>query len=242
MANHLSCFFTFIILLSLAPLGCGGGEENADPVPTTDPAEITQNAIKKQEIGAFEEAIEILNQALKVDPRFVPGHYRKGQVYEEWDKREEAVEAYQKTLAIEPEHIGARLGLGSAYAKLTKNELAIEEYKKVAKARPTDPEIPFKIALEYWYIQDIPSAAEFYKQVIDIQPDHLQAHLNLASVYERMEDWQKAIREIEIAKRLGEETGNPQAIAIAEKKLPFIQSKMNVTQPDIKRKSEPPFD
>ena len=148
----------------------------------------------------------------------------------------------QKTLAIEPDHIGARLGLGSAYAKLTKNEMAIEEYKKVAKARPTDPEIPFKIALEYWYIQDIPSAAEFYKKVIDIKPDHLQAHLNLASVYERMEDWQKAIREIEIAKRLGEETGNPQAIAIAEKKLPFIQSRMNVTQPDIKRKSEPPLD
>jgi len=35
--------------------------------------------------------------------------------------------------------------------------------------------------------------------VIALKPDRLQGCLNLASVYERMEDWQKAIREIEIA-------------------------------------------
>ena len=81
MASPRSCFFTFIIVLSLAPLGCGAGEEasqeNANSVRAADPAEMTQSAIKKQEIGAFEEAIEILNQALKVDNRLFPALYRK---------------------------------------------------------------------------------------------------------------------------------------------------------------------
>lgn len=241
MVRLRSCIFVFLLFLALFLLGCGAGEESADPIQTTNPAELTQSAIKKQEIGAYEEAIEILDRAIEFNPRLVQAHYRKGLVYEEWDKRPEAVEAYKKALAIEPENIEARLGLGSAYAKLTKNELAIEEYKKVAKARPNDPEIQFKIALEYWYLQDIPNTAEYYKQVIAIKPDHLQAHLNLASVYEHMKDWENAIKEIKIAKRLGEETGNQQAISIAEKKLPFIQGRMNLTKQDMRRKTEPPF-
>ena len=93
--------------------------------------------------------------------------------------------------------------------------------------KPNDTEIYFKIALEYWYLQDLPNTAESYEKIIAIDPDHLQAHLNLISVYERQKKWEKAIEEIEIAKRLGKESENEHAINIAEGKLPFITGRMN---------------
>lgn len=235
-----------VFCLGLILAGCQGespvNENAAVQIEKARPGELTQRAFKRQEIGAFEEAIEILDRALERDPQFVPALYRMGSVYEEWDKREEAVAAYKKVLAVDPAHREARMGLGSVYSKSALNDLAVEEYKKVAEARPDDPEIHFKVALEYWYLQHIPQAAEYYRKVIAIDPAHLQAHLNLASVYERLKEWDRALEQIEAALDLGRKTGNSQAIAIAESKRTFFKGRMNMTEKDLIRKTEPPFE
>lgn len=236
--NFQSIFLAFILILA----GCEGNvEEPVIPRGVTDPEELTQHALKKQEIGAFEEAIEILNKALEIDPKFVPAHFRKGSVYEEWDRRKEAVTAYQKALTLEPNHLEARLGLASAYGKSRKNELAILEYEKAAVLKPTDPEIQFKIALEYWYLQKFPETAKHYQKVIALDPSHLQAHLNLASVYEHMKEWDKSLKEIAISLQLGKQTGNQQAVSIAENKLLFLKGRMNLTEAEMERRTKPPF-
>jgi tetratricopeptide (TPR) repeat protein len=236
--NFQILFLAFVLILA----GCEGAvEDPAVPSGVSDPEELTQRAFQKQEIGAFEEAIEILNRALEIDPKFVPAYYRMGSVYEEWDQRKEAIAAYQQALNLEPSHIDARLGVASAYGKSFKNELAIMEYKKAAALRPTDPEIQFKIALEYWYLQKLPETAEHYRKVITLNPDHLQAHLNLASVYEHMKEWDKSLKEIAISLKLGKQTGNQQAISIAENKLLFLKGRMNLTEAEMERRTMPPF-
>ncbi len=235
----------FILVLFVILAGCeGGGNGGEDPVVppgVTDPAELTQRAFQKQEIGAYEEAVEILNRALKIDPKFIPAHYQMGSVYEEWDRRKDTIAAYQQVLKLDPRLLDARLGLASAYGKSFKNELAIMEYEKASELKPSDPEIQFKIALEYWYLQILPETAEHYRKVIALDPDHLQAHLNLASVYERMKEWDPAFREIEMAMTIAEKTGNSQAIAIAENKLKIIKGRKNFTGQDMERKTKPPF-
>jgi tetratricopeptide (TPR) repeat protein len=235
-------FHFLVLVLALVLTGCEGNTEDpVIPPEVTDPAELTQSALQKQEIGAFEEAVKILNKALEIDPKFVPAHFRMGSVYEEWDQRNKAITAYQKALDLEPNHLKARLGLASAYGKARKNELAILEYEKAATLKPTDPEIQFKIALEYWYLQKLPETAEHYRKVIALDPDHLQAHLNLASVYEHMKEWDKSLKEIAISLQLGKETGNQQAISIAENKLLFLKGRMNLTEGEMERRTKPPF-
>ena len=234
-----------ILSLCLILAGCEGGEDAGEgpvvPPGVTDPAELTQLAFQKQEIGAYGEAIEILNRALEIDPKYIPAHYRMGSVYEEWDRRKEAIAGYQQALQLDPQHLDARLGLASVYGKSFKNELAIMEFEKAAELQPADPEIQFKIALEYWYLQKLPETAEHYRKVIALNPGHLQAHLNLASVYERMKDWDKSLKEIAISLQLGKQTGNPQALAIAENKLLFLKGRMNLTEEEMERKTKPPF-
>jgi len=228
----------FVLILG----GCEGSVEEPEiSSGITDPQELTQRAFQKQEIGAFEEAIEILDKALEIDPQFVPALYRRGSVYEEWDQRKEAITAYQQALKYDPNHFDARLGLASAYGKSFKNELAILEYEKIAELKPNDPEIHFKIALEYWYLQKLPETAEHYRKVIAMNPDHLQAHLNLASVYERMKEWDNSLKEIAISRQLGKQTGNQQAVSIAENKLLFLKGRMNLTEEEMERRTKPPF-
>jgi tetratricopeptide (TPR) repeat protein len=233
-----SLFLGFALILT----GCEGNTEDpVVPSGVTDPQELTQHALQKQEIGAFKEAIEILNKAVKIDPKFVPAYYRMGSVYGEWDRRKEAINAYQQVLKIDPNHLDARVELASAYGKSKKNELAILEYKKAAALKPTDPEIHFKIALEYWYLQKLPETAEHYRKVIELKPDHLQAHLNLASVYEHMKQWDDSLKEIAISLQFGKKTGNQQAISIAENKLLFLKGRMDLTEEEMTRRTSPPF-
>jgi tetratricopeptide (TPR) repeat protein len=236
----------FFLCLFLFLFGCGGQEAKEDQTSAANRVEnsatLIKLAVSKQETGTYDEAIAILDQLLKVNSFYAPAYYQKGLIYEEWDKRKEALASYNKAIEINPTYNDARLGLASLYDKSVLNELALEQYLKVAETRNDDPEVHFKIALEYWYLQDIPKTAEHYIRVIEINPEHLQAHLNLISVHERMKNWGEALKEIAIVKQLSAKTNNQQAIGIAENKLKFIKGRMNLTKKDIKRKSEPPFD
>ncbi len=229
---------TFILLVFF--IGCGGNNDTSSQ--SQNPQELIINATEKQRIGAFEEAIEILNQALNLSPESVEAYYRMGLVYDEADNRDKAIVSFKKALQIEPKNLKTRLGLGEVYSKMTRNDLAVAEFLKAEALRPNDTELLFKIALEYWYDQKLKESAQYYQKILAINPDHVQSHLNLISVYEKLKNWDKAIEEIEISKRLGRETNNDQAIAIAERKMAFIKGRMDMSEKDYKRKTQPPFD
>ena len=207
-----------------------------------DPKVLLENSKEKQRIGAYDEAIEILNMAVKIDPKFVPAYNQMGLILFEADKKDESVEAFKNAIAIDPENLNSRLGLGKTYSMITRNDLAVEQYLKAADLKKNDPEILFKIALEYWYHQNLEKSKEYYNKVLEIDSSHIQTHLNLISVYESLEEWKKAIREIEVARHLGKEKNHPSAVSNAERKKKFILGRMNLTEEEYQRKSQPPFD
>ncbi|SVA45542.1 uncharacterized protein METZ01_LOCUS98396, partial [marine metagenome] len=207
-----------------------------------DPKVLLENSKEKQRIGAYDEAIEILNMAVKIDPKFVPAYNQMGLILFEADKKNESIEAFKNAIAIDPENLNSRLGLGKTYSMITRNDLAVEQYLKAADLKKKDPEILFKIALEYWYHQNLEKSKEYYNKVLEVDSSHIQTHLNLISVYESLEEWKKAIREIEVARQLGKEKNDPSAVSIAERKKIFILGRMNLTEEEYQRKSQPPFD
>lgn len=241
MAANIKIAFLFIFMLLAA---CDSNVEKTGEFDTLseDPKVLLDNAKERQRIGAYDEAIEILNVAVKIDPKFVSAYNQMGFIFFEADKKDESVEAFQKAIAIDPENLNARLGLGKTYSMITRNDLAVEQYLKAADLKKNDPEILFMIALEYWYHQNFEKSKEYYNKVLEIDPKHIQSHLNLISVYESLEQWKKAIREIEISRQLGKEKNDSQAISIAERKKNFIVGRMNLTEEEYQRKTQPPFD
>ena len=232
---------TFMMLMA-----CDSIIETTEDVRSTalskDPKVLLENSKEKQRIGAYDEAIEILNVAVKIDPKFVPAYNQMGLILFEADKKDESIEAFKNAIAIDPENLNSRLGLGKTYSMITRNDLAVEQYLKAADLKKNDPEILFKIALEYWYHQNLEKSKEYYNKVLEIDSSHTQAHLNLISVYESLEEWKKAIREIEISRQLGKEKKDSLVVSIAERKKNFILGRMNLTEEEYQRKSQPPFD
>jgi len=227
-------------------MACDSIIETTEDVRSTalskDPKVLLENSKEKQRIGAYDEAIEILNVAVKIDPKFVPAYNQMGLILFEADKKDESIEAFKNAIAIDPENLNSRLGLGKTYSMITRNDLAVEQYLKAADLKKNDPEILFKIALEYWYHQNLEKSKEYYNKVLEIDSSHIQTHLNLISVYESLEEWKKAIREIEVARQLGKEKNDSSVVSIAERKKKFILGRMNLTEEEYQRKSQPPFD
>ena len=236
--NIKTLFLCFFILLS----ACSNEVTTQAGALSNDPKVLLENAKEKQRIGAYDEAIEILNAAVKIDAKFVPAYNQMGLIFFESDRKDESVVVFKKAMAIDPENLQTRLGLGETYSMLTRNDLAVVQFLKAAEIKKNDPEILFKIALEYWYHQNLEKCKEYYNKVLAIEPNHVQVHLNLISVYERIKDWRHAIKEIEISKRLGEENNDSTTISIAERKKKFIIGRMNLTEEEYLKKSQPPFD
>jgi len=243
MTAKIEMVFLFTLIMLMA---CDSNiETNEDIQPTAlsnDPKVLLENSKEKQRIGAYDEALEILNMAIKIDPKFVPAYNQIGLILFEADKKNESVEAFKNAIAIDPENLNSRLGLAKTYSMITRNDLAVEQYLKAADLKKNDPKILFKIALEYWYHQNLKKSKEYYNKVLEIDSSHTQTHLNLISVYERLEEWKKAIREIEIARQLGKEKNDSSVVSIAERKKKFITGRMNLTEEEYQRKSQPPFD
>ena len=233
--------YTFIMLMACAN-NIQTSEDIQPAALSNDPKVLLENSKEKQRIGAYDEAIEILNVAIKIDPKFVPAYNQIGLILFEADKKNESVEAFKNAIAIDPENLNSRLGLAKTYSMITRNDLAVEQYLIAADLKKNDSEILFKIALEYWYHQNLEKSKEYYNKVLEIDSSHTQAHLNLISVYERLEEWKKAIREIEISRQLGKEKKDSLVVSIAERKKKFILGRMNLTEEEYQRKSQPPFD
>ena len=243
MTAKIEMVFLFTLIMLMACDNNLETSEDTQPAAlSNDPKVLLENSKEKQRIGAYDEAIEILNVAIKIDPKFVPAYNQIGMILFEADKKNESVEAFKNAIAIDPENLNSRLGLAKTYSMITRNDLAVEQYLKAADLKKNDPEILFKIALEYWYHQNLEKSKEYYNKVLEIDSSHTQAHLNLISVYERLEEWKKAIREIEISRQLGKEKKDSLVVSIAERKKKFILGRMNLTEEEYQRKSQPPFD
>ena len=227
---HIKIIFLFIFILFTA---CSDDVENQNELESLlkskDPKVLLANAKEKQRIGAYEDAVQILKAAVKIDPKLISAYNQMGLIYFEADKKNESVDAFKKAISIDPENLNSRLGLGKTYSMITRNDLAVEQYLKAANIKPNDADIYFMIALEYWYHQNLEKAKEYYNKVLVIDPNNIQTHLNLISVYESLEDWKKAIREIEISRKLGKEKKDSTAISIAERKKKFSIGRMNLT-------------
>ena len=157
MITNIKTLILYIFILLSA---CINEVENQEKALSDDPKVLLENAREKQRIGAYDEAIEILNAALKIDSNFVPAYNQVGLIYFESDRKNESVVVYKKAMAIDPGNLQTRLGLGETYSMLTRNDLAVDQFLKAAEIKKDDPEILFKIALEYWYHQNLEKCKE----------------------------------------------------------------------------------
>ncbi len=98
-----------------------------------------QRAKELREEGAYEEAVEVLLEALKLDVDQDRIYYRLGNVYFDSDRLEKAEYAYEKAIELNEEHVNAQHNLAVVYKKRGKIKESVDQRKKAQKVELENP-------------------------------------------------------------------------------------------------------
>lgn len=116
--------------------------------------------------GDLDRAEYLFEQALALDPSYVPARYHLGLTYLHRGRCEEAIESLEAVVATEPDHPQAAANLGVAYNTAGQPEKAIAIFETLLKKQPDNPSIILNLGYACQDAGFIERAVEYFQQVI----------------------------------------------------------------------------
>ena len=129
-----------------------------------------------------EQAVEALEEAVKIDPDLAEAHFRLGLGYEALGKSEQAEVEYEKAVETFKKYLGgheddaeAHYDLGQTYANLGKYSEAIREYRLAAKLKENDPDIYYDLGMAHTKLAQYDAAATAFSKSLELDPENYRA-------------------------------------------------------------------
>lgn len=126
-------------------------------------------------LGLLTEALNVIEQALDIDPKYSTAFLHKGRILRRMGRLEEAVEAFSAALDIDPGYAIIRLNRGPALSSLRRYEEAVSDYEIYLQTEPEDPSGWINLGFCYTQQGDLKSAVENFAKALEIDPEHHQA-------------------------------------------------------------------
>ena len=187
--------------------------------------------------GNLDQAIGVLQNALKTDPGFALGYAQIGEAYRiknnvdqnpRWLAEAEA--NAQKAVELDNRMPSAYVTLGRMHDAAGKHDLALEEFKHALTLDPRDAAALSGMARAYELAGRLPDAESAYRKAADLQPNDWNGHNNLAMFLNRRGKFAESIAEFRQALQLAPDnaqlllnlaatyidTGDPKFFADAE--------------------------
>ncbi|MGO9245281.1 MAG: tetratricopeptide repeat protein [Verrucomicrobiia bacterium] len=129
--------------------------------------------------GRIPEAIEHLQQALRIRPNYAEAHNDLGTALAQTGKTEEAIAHYQQALRIRPNYAEAHYNLGMALAQTGKIGEAIAHFEQALRIKPDFAGAHNNLGMALAQTGKIEEAIAHFEQALQIDPDFAEAHSNL---------------------------------------------------------------
>jgi protein O-GlcNAc transferase len=150
-----------------------------------------------------ERAIQLYSRITQVQPRYVPAHYKRGNVLKDCGQLEAAVASYDRAVALDPGHANAFCNRGTVLEGLHRLDAALASYDQAVALNPAD-------ALAYYnrgtLLRRLGRSAEAlasYDQAIAAKSDYAEAYFNRGILLTELQRSKEALasyeRAIEIA-------------------------------------------
>ena len=154
-----------------------------------------------EKTGRMEEYLEILEHQLEVSPpeeERVATYQQMATIWEEhFGKPDRATEVLEKILLIDERNAKAYRDLERLYRQERKWESLVETYRKhIAVTTDTTERIDLYTKMGQVYeqeLRDLDRAIEAYNDVLTVEDDHADALAGLARLYEKTEQWDRAV-------------------------------------------------
>lgn len=129
--------------------------------------------------GRPKEAMDELQEAVRLKPDFTEAHNNLGAVLEDEGRLPEAIEQYRLALDLKPDFEEAHYNLGIALQKTGRLPEAIDQYWQAIQLKPDDAAARDHLGTILEQAGRIPEAEDQFQHALQINPDDAGAHYNL---------------------------------------------------------------
>jgi len=147
------------------------------------------------------EAIDVLKQALKLEPRDFRAKTMLADLYSRSRHFEEAVELYEEAIKENPGWDLVCTELGRYYAELGKYDEAEATYKQLIEKRPSEVNAYIGMGNLYMKVGLTAEAIAALKHAETLSPRHFEVHFALGMAYAKSGDMKSALEEYEFLKK-----------------------------------------
>ena len=154
------------------------------------------------ESGRLPEAIEHLEQALRIDPDYAQAHNNLGNALMGSGRLPEAIEHLEQALRINPDSAEAHCSLGAALERAGRLQDAIGHYEQALRIKPDLAEAHYNLGTALGRVGRVGEAIEHLEQALRIKPDYAEAHTNLGITLGQAGRIPEAIEHLERALRI----------------------------------------
>ena len=149
--------------------------------------------IAYSELKQYDAALDAYQKALALSPMTAEPHYNIGLVHLKQGDFPRALEAFKRAIAIDVEWGDAYTGLGEVYLKQGDFGQAARAYKQATRLNPNgNPSAIFGLGKVYAKQGRLDDAITAVEKAIEIQVDNTEAHYQLAQIYIKRGEKEKA--------------------------------------------------
>ncbi|RMF25554.1 MAG: tetratricopeptide repeat protein, partial [Cyanobacteria bacterium J083] len=164
---------------------------------TSNSYNLQQQAIQTYETGNVEEAIQLLQQAINLQPEQVNLYINLGKVYQEQKQFTLAENLYREAITLNPDLAETYFRLGTLYQTQQKYQKAKQTYLRGIELAPQVADFYYNLGCLKYEAQEDRAAIAYYQRTIAVNPNHIQAHVNLSQTLLRLGEWKQAFIERE---------------------------------------------
>jgi Flp pilus assembly protein TadD len=140
----------------------------------------------------YADAMAAFEQVLKLRPDYADGHINIGLTYIEWEKYSAARADLEKALELSPNNARALYYLALVERREGHHDEEVADLQRVVTQFPQARDPRRELGIAYYQRHSYEEAVDQFEALQNIDPDDLAAHYNLAVLYRRMGQKEKA--------------------------------------------------
>ena len=143
--------------------------------------------------GNYEEAADLIGQAIEASPRNAPFHSNRGLALTRLGRFDAAAISYASAIELDPDLVDAHYNLGVLYQELSDPAAAVACYDRAIAIRPDHADAWDNRGVALQSMDQFTAAAASHEQALKLKPRHVQAHNNLAVALQSLGRFEDAI-------------------------------------------------
>lgn len=133
----------------------------------------------------FKNEIELLKQALFLNPGYLPAALALADYYSDFlQDQKQAIATLKQILEINPNQIQVLMRLGQLYISENNSFEVMKIFKRILELEPDNSNAYYNLGIYYYNQKDLDNALSLFDRAIKID-NHLDAHLYAAYIYEK---------------------------------------------------------